>query len=132
MDGLNEEELDDSLESDGESSWLKAKTFANKRLAKLIEKIAIVLWSLFVLICLVGVGSWILWGAFGVQGERLTKLVSILDQHWKGIGLLLLPIFYRTTRSLLERVRQVGSVKLDGSGGGSLAAPNPPKTMENT
>ncbi|MBV9779308.1 MAG: hypothetical protein JOY62_04975 [Acidobacteriaceae bacterium] len=64
---------------------------------------------------------WILFGTGGDQQTRLARVIKGMNVNWK-IGLLLLiPLFYRTVREILERMEE-------GPLGTKFPNPKVPKT----
>ena len=75
-------------------------------LLKSVEAISVILIAL-ALWCAVGlVAAWAIFGIGDAQRGRLGRAIGALNVNWK-IGLLvLIPLFYRTIREILERLEE--------------------------
>lgn len=71
-----------------------------------VELSSVVLISVSMGLAVVFVGVWVACGVGDAQRGRLGKAISSINLNWK-IGLLLLiPLFYRTIRTILERMEK--------------------------
>lgn len=69
---------------------------------------------------------WVAWPASTTPQYRIEAVLRALNENWKAGLLLLIPLFYRTVRTLLERIRKVPGFEI------SLPTeaekePNPPR-----
>lgn len=64
---------------------------------------------LVVIAIVAGIG-YIGWRAFysADQAKFIADTLEPLSKNWKGLLLLLIPLFYRTARTFLEKVKKVG------------------------
>lgn len=55
------------------------------------------------------------WLAFHEPGksDALTQTLKALSEYWKGLLLLLIPLFYRTVRTFLEKVRKFAGMETE-------------------
>jgi hypothetical protein len=73
----------------------------------------------FLVVLLIGVGLslffvyevwWVIFSGVGRQ-PRLTSALELISKNWKAGLLLLVPLFYRTVRTFLERVEEAWGMK---------------------
>ncbi len=99
-----------------------------KALLRWVEVISICGLAIFLTVSLVGALLWIAFGVGEKQGSRLKEIISVMDEHWKVLSLVLLPMFYRAMMSILSRLREIGPAKIDAKKRSVAAHANPQPT----
>ncbi len=56
-------------------------------------------------------GGWLLFRNGIQKSEGLAQTLKVLSDSWKALLLLLIPLFYRTVRTFLERVRKFAGME---------------------
>jgi hypothetical protein len=87
--------------SEGPKRLSKSDRFLKLVELSIVATVAVSMW--------VAAGFTAFWVAFGtgeVQEGRLSKAVNGVNANWKTGLLLLIPLFYRTTREILERMEE--------------------------
>jgi hypothetical protein len=55
--------------------------------------------------------AWVVGGWLSPTQPRLATVLKTLNENWKALLLLLVPLFYRTIRGFLERVEEFAGAK---------------------
>jgi hypothetical protein len=112
------------------------KTFAGwetlfDRILKTVE-IIVVLSVTGLLFFLVGREAHWAWSACGPKErqQRIEVALKMLHDDWKVGLLILVPLFYRTVRMFLERVRKAFGIELQQPDEGVVKKPNPKAAKE--
>jgi len=58
-------------------------------------------------------GGWLAFRADPEKSDALTEALKALSDNWKGLILLLVPLFYRTVRTFLEKVRKFAGMETE-------------------
>jgi hypothetical protein len=102
------------------------------RLLKCLEVMVVLVLAFAIL---VATGFEIIWVFRGDQWPsqgRLATLLKGLNENWKVVFLLLVPLFYRTVRGFLERVEEFAGAKAPRSPkSASPEKPNPPELPQH-
>jgi hypothetical protein len=77
-----------------------------------VGEVSVVISITFTALLAVGYGLfWLGWCNQQTRAIRLTGLAKALNENWKVILILLVPLFYRTVRMFLERVQKVAGIE---------------------
>ncbi len=57
--------------------------------------------------------GWIAFRGDTKSSDTFAQALKTLSENWKGLLLLLVPLFYRTIRAFLERVRKFAGMETD-------------------
>jgi hypothetical protein len=122
--------------SASEKTETSLKTFAGwetlfDRILKTIE-IIVVLSVTSLLFFLIGREAHWVWTACDPKErqQRIEAVLKMLHEDWKVGLLILLPLFYRTVRMFLERVRKAFGIELQQPDEGVIKKKNPRKPQE--
>lgn len=98
------------------------------RLPEFLDWLLAVIEPLIVIVSAIGYGGY--WLAFGPETDprhaRMLALLTAVDENWKVVVLLAVPLFYRTVRRFLEQVEELWGVKRPRRVAQVERAPNPP------
>jgi hypothetical protein len=72
---------------------------------------------------------WIVAGDATERQYRLANSLKMLNENWKVGLILLIPLFYRTIRTFLERVEEFGGMKAPRSPKLTSEGTNPPEAF---
>jgi hypothetical protein len=92
-------------------------------LLKWAEVISVLLVAVLIWIAVSFSAVYIIFGAGGNQETRTTTVLTRLNVNWKLGFLLLIPLFYRTIRDILERIEEA-------PGGLRFPKPKKPRSSE--
>jgi hypothetical protein len=81
------------------------------RSLKCLEFLVVSVIAVTVICALVLAGLWVLLGIPANQNRRLADVVWRLNQDWKALLILSVPLFYRTIRMFLEQAEQIWIAK---------------------
>ena len=57
--------------------------------------------------------GWLAFRGGAQKSDTLTQILKALSDNWKGLLLLLVPLFYRTIRTFLEKVRKFAGMETE-------------------
>ncbi|HUA21734.1 MAG TPA: hypothetical protein VMB25_23475 [Bryobacteraceae bacterium] len=57
--------------------------------------------------------GWLAFRGGGQQSDTLNRILKALSDNWKGLLLLLIPLFYRPIRAFLARVTRIGGLEAE-------------------
>lgn len=124
--------------SESEKPETSLKTFAGwetlfDRILKTVE-IVVVLSVTGLLFFLIGREVHWIWIACdpATRQKRIEDALKMLHDDWKVGLLILVPLFYRTVRMFLERVRKAFGIELQQPDEGVVKKPNPSKTKQES
>lgn len=93
-----------ALPSDRKEPW-------SDKLLRLGE-VSVVISITFTALLAVGYGLvWLAWCDQQIRATRLIELARALNENWKVILILLVPLFYRTVRMFLERAQKFAGIE---------------------
>jgi hypothetical protein len=81
--------------------WTKFELFLDRAL-KACEAFTVILLTVTLLGFICYQAAWVAWS----PQERIKSTLTMLNENWKVGLLLLVPLFYRTVRMFLQRVRK--------------------------
>jgi hypothetical protein len=120
-----------SVPTTSESWFDKVEPWLNR----VLECLEVVMVLVLAGAILVATGYEIIWivrgGDPSASQARLTGALKSLNENWKALLLLLIPLFYRTIRGFLERVEEFAGAKAPRSPKStSPETPNPPELTQ--
>jgi len=90
--------------SAGWLEWLEDRSDTFMTVAELVLVLAL---ALFLSILAILTLFWILWTKhLYIEQERLTVVLKTLSDNWKAVLILLVPLFYRTIRKFIARIKK--------------------------
>jgi hypothetical protein len=77
-----------------------------------VGEVSVVISITFTSLLAIGYGLiWLAWCNQQTRAIRLTGLAKTMNENWKVILILLVPLFYRTVRMFLERAQEFAGIK---------------------
>ena len=114
--------------SDGSSSWFDALDHWLDGLLKIGESLTVITIAIAVLSTITYELIWNFLCDPAVRQSRITGTLRTLNEDWKAGLILIVPLFYRTIKSFLERVEEFAGAKAPRAPKATTKeTPNPPE-----
>ncbi len=124
---IEAEDKENPKTTGGSLSWFEKLEPQLDKYLKFGEVLVVATISLFMCLFVLYEMFWIAL-AFDMEArqERLATILKMLSDNWKAGLLLLVPLFYRTIRMFLERVKRFAGMETEQEPETIKAAMNPP------